>query len=123
MRVVTTRLGGAVQRRGFASTARRLDNYAFIGLGQMGYQMAKNLQSKLKPTDQVSIFDINTKAMQGLEAEMRAASTGASVALAPTAFDASKDAVSFFSLLLWDAPHPIHCASWDFYDEQPLFYL
>lgn len=35
MRVAVTRLGGLVQRRGFASTSRRLDNYAFIGLGQM----------------------------------------------------------------------------------------
>lgn len=29
------RVGGLVQRRGFASTARRLDHYAFVGLGQM----------------------------------------------------------------------------------------
>lgn len=35
MRVVAARLGGLVQRRGFASTARRLDSYGFVGLGQM----------------------------------------------------------------------------------------
>jgi hypothetical protein len=29
------RLGSFVLRRGFASSARRLDNYGFIGLGQM----------------------------------------------------------------------------------------
>lgn len=29
------RLGSLVLRRGFASTATRLDNYAFVGLGQM----------------------------------------------------------------------------------------
>ncbi|KAJ4053728.1 hypothetical protein NW756_011316 [Fusarium oxysporum] len=94
----STRLGSLMLRRGFASSARRLDNYGFIGLGQMGYQMAKNLQSKLKPSDKVSIFDINPESMKGLETEMKAASTGAQVELAASAFDASKDAVG----------HPTH---------------
>lgn len=56
--------------------------------------MAKNLQSKLKPSDKVSIFDINPESMKGLETEMKAASSGAQVELAASAFDASKDAVS-----------------------------
>lgn len=55
--------------------------------------MAKNLQSKLKPSDKVSIFDINPESMKGLETEMKAASTGAQVELAASAFNASKDAV------------------------------
>jgi hypothetical protein len=59
--------------------------------------MAKNLQSKLKPSDKVSIFDINPESMKGLETEMKAASTGAAVELAASAFDASKDAVSLVS--------------------------
>jgi len=92
------------QRRGFACTARRLDNYGFIGLGQMGYQMAKNLQSKLKPTDKVSIFDVNPEAMKGLETEMKAASNGATVELAASAFDASKDADTVVTVL----PEPQH---------------
>jgi hypothetical protein len=114
----STRLGSLMLRRGFASSARRLDNYSFIGLGQMvcilldrkdgryniltwvyqGYQMARNLQSKLKPSDKVSIFDINPESMKGLETEMKAASTGAQVGLAASAFDASKDAVSLLLL-------------------------
>ena len=56
--------------------------------------MAKNLQSKLKPTDKVSIFDLNTSAMEGLSAEMKAASSGAAIELAASAHDASKGAVS-----------------------------
>lgn len=56
--------------------------------------MAKNLQSKLKSTDKVSIFDINPEAMKGLETDMKAASHGATVELAPSAWAASKDAVS-----------------------------
>lgn len=36
MRTVAAQmLRGAAQRRGFATTPRRLDNYAFVGLGQM----------------------------------------------------------------------------------------
>lgn len=57
--------------------------------------MAKNLQSKLKPTDKVSIFDINEEAVRRLEIEMKAGSNGAGVEVAASAFDASKHAVSF----------------------------
>jgi 3-hydroxyisobutyrate dehydrogenase-like beta-hydroxyacid dehydrogenase len=96
MRAVTSAVTRSfAPRRGFATTARRLDSYGFVGLGQMGYQMAKNLQSKLKPSDKVSIFDVNPESMKGLETEMKAASQGATVELAASAFDASKDAVSF----------------------------
>lgn len=62
--------------------------------------MARNLQSKLKPDDTVSIFDINPESMKGLETEMKAASNGAKVQLAASAFDASKDAVSVLPPLL-----------------------
>lgn len=56
--------------------------------------MAKNLQSKLKSSDKISIFDINTEAVQALETDMKTASSGAAVEIAASAFDASKDAVS-----------------------------
>lgn len=59
--------------------------------------MARNLQSKLKPTDKVSIFDVNASAMEGLSAEMKAAASGATVELAASAHDASKGAVSLDS--------------------------
>ena len=56
--------------------------------------MARNLQSKLQPGDKVSVFDVNPQAMKNLETEMKAASQGAKVELAASAFEASKDAVS-----------------------------
>lgn len=84
-----------VHQRGFACSARRLDKYAFVGLGQMGYQMAKNLQSKLPSSDTVAIFDINSEAMKSLEADTKNAATGGAVVeLAASAFEAAKDAVS-----------------------------
>lgn len=56
--------------------------------------MAKNLQAKLLPTDSLSLYDINREAMQRLAGEMETTSTeGASVALAPSAADASQSAV------------------------------
>ncbi|KAI9903780.1 hypothetical protein N3K66_000309 [Trichothecium roseum] len=107
-RTAISRLGALAAasspRRGFAYTPRRLDNYGFVGLGQMGYQMAKNLQSKLGPGDKVSIFDINPEAMKGLEAEMRAASGGAAVELATSAFDAAREADTVITVL----PEPHH---------------
>ncbi|KAF6829963.1 3-hydroxyisobutyrate dehydrogenase [Colletotrichum musicola] len=83
-----------VQRRGFATTPRRLDSYGFIGLGQMGYQMAKNLQSKLSPKDEIRIFDIDKEAVSNLAREMEQSQTGgAKVAVVDSARDASTEAV------------------------------
>jgi 3-hydroxyisobutyrate dehydrogenase len=87
--------------RAFSTSPRRLDQYAFIGLGQMGFQMARNLQSKLSPSDTVRIYDINKEAMEKLGQEMRAQKAGgAAVHLAETAADAAKEAVcSHLSLM------------------------
>lgn len=116
------RLWRNVQRQGraFSTTPRRLDNYAFIGLGQMvsllspliyhckpriltfyqGFQMARNLQSKLSPSDTVRLFDINTDAMEKLAQEMRASKAGgATVRIAETAADAAREAVRFSNTL------------------------
>jgi hypothetical protein len=58
--------------------------------------MAKNLQSKLLPSDSIRIFDINKDAVQKLAEEMsRSQAGGANVQVAESAFDASKEAVSF----------------------------
>lgn len=63
--------------------------------------MAKNLQAKLPPTDNLSLFDINREAVERLAGEIESASTeGASVALAPSVADASKDAVRIGHLSL-----------------------
>lgn len=68
--------------------------------------MARNLQAKLSPADNVSIFDINREAMQRLAGEMKAAQAGgASVTLASSAADASEEAVR--SLLLFLIPYPL----------------
>ena len=60
--------------------------------------MARNLQAKLPPSDSLRIFDINREAMQRLAGEMAASQAGgASVELADSVADASREAVSVSS--------------------------
>lgn len=87
------------------TTARRLDAYAFIGLGQMGYQMARNLQAKLPPSDTIHLFDINTAAVERLSQEMKAQEAGGATAhVAPSAAAAAQDADTIITCL----PEPAH---------------
>lgn len=59
-----------------------------------GYQMARNLQAKLPPSDHICLFDINTIATDKLVQEMSTSQTGgATVETAKSVADASKDAV------------------------------
>ncbi|KAJ3553111.1 hypothetical protein NPX13_g10956 [Xylaria arbuscula] len=93
------------QLRAFSASSRRLDSYGFIGLGQMGYQMAKNLQSKLSPSDSVRLFDINKDAMHRLAKDMRTSQAGGAVVdLADNVADAAKDADTVITVL----PEPSH---------------
>ncbi|KAI1809805.1 NAD binding domain of 6-phosphogluconate dehydrogenase-domain-containing protein [Poronia punctata] len=102
-RLIANTLGAS--RRAFSTTPRRLDSYGFIGLGQMGYQMAKNLQSKLSPSDSVHLFDINKDAMHRLAEDMQTSQTGgAAVSLADTVADAAKQADMVITVL----PEPSH---------------
>lgn len=65
--------------------------------------MAKNLQSKLPPSDSVRLFDINHGATNRLAAEMRSSqSGGAAVEVAHDVNDAAKEAVSY-SLFLYSS--------------------
>ncbi|KAJ2979692.1 hypothetical protein NUW58_g7138 [Xylaria curta] len=93
------------QRRAFSASSRRLDRYGFIGLGQMGYQMAKNLQSKLSPSDSIRLFDINKDAMDRLAEDMRTSQAGGAVVeLAKNVAEATKDANTVITVL----PEPSH---------------
>ncbi|KAI5866729.1 putative 3-hydroxyisobutyrate dehydrogenase G6G8.5 [Durotheca rogersii] len=93
------------RRRAFSTTPKRLESYGFIGLGQMGYQMAKNLQSKLSPSDSVRLFDINGESVRRLAQEVRASKTGgAAVGVAHDVEDAAKEADIVITVL----PEPAH---------------
>lgn len=58
--------------RKFSSTTSRHERYGFIGLGQMGYRMAKNLRAKLPAEDSLIVHDVNKKAAEDFVAEVGA---------------------------------------------------
>ncbi len=63
--------------------------------GLQGYQMAKNLQGKLPPSDTIRLFDINNDAVAKLSEDMsNAQAGGAAVVAADSVTDAARDAVS-----------------------------
>ncbi|KAK0641676.1 6-phosphogluconate dehydrogenase [Cercophora newfieldiana] len=96
------------QRRAFSMSTRRLDNCAFIGLGQMGYQLARNLQAKLPPSDTIHLFDINTAAAERLSHEMKThQASGATAHVARSAADAATDA----DIVITCLPEPAHVKS------------
>ncbi|KAK4663470.1 hypothetical protein QC763_608640 [Podospora pseudopauciseta] len=96
------------QRRSFSTTPRALDNYAFIGLGRMGYQMARNLQSKLPPGDTIRLYDINRSAAEKLVEEMKTQQAGgAAPEVSTSVSDAAKEADVVISCL----PEPQHVRS------------
>ncbi|KAL1311185.1 hypothetical protein AAFC00_001382 [Neodothiora populina] len=64
-------LKGPVLRRCFGSTSRRQTTYGFVGLGRMGYPMAKNLRSKLSSSDRLIIYDTNQDATTRFSNEMQ----------------------------------------------------
>ncbi|KAL2121246.1 hypothetical protein VTJ04DRAFT_5273 [Mycothermus thermophilus] len=96
------------QRRGFATTSRRLDNYAFVGLGQMGYQMARNLQGKLSPSDTISVYDVNKDVSEKWLQEVKSQQPGGAVPrVARHAGDAAREADTIITCL----PEPKHVKS------------
>ncbi|CAG8360353.1 unnamed protein product [Penicillium salamii] len=66
--------------RAFSTTRHRDVTWGFVGLGQMGYNMAKNLRAKIPAEDTLIVRDINEDAMKrfATEAQEAARSNGAS---------------------------------------------
>ncbi|CAK7274681.1 hypothetical protein SEPCBS57363_006287 [Sporothrix epigloea] len=89
-------------RRTFSSSSARLHRYGFIGLGQMGFQMAKNLHSKLASTDTLRVFDINPAAIRQLTTELTSA--GTIVKSASSVAEAAHEADYVVTVL----PEPLH---------------
>lgn len=49
-------------RRTLTTTSPLQTNYGFIGLGRMGFPMARNLRSKIPKEDKLVVFDVNETA-------------------------------------------------------------
>ncbi|RFU32101.1 hypothetical protein B7463_g4241, partial [Scytalidium lignicola] len=94
----------SIQRRSFSSSLRTQAQWGFIGLGQMGYNMAKNLQSKLPSTDTLRIYDVNSDSLIKFANETQASSTGAQVEIASSVKEAADGSETTITVL----PEPQH---------------
>ncbi|KAG0652445.1 3-hydroxyisobutyrate [Hyphodiscus hymeniophilus] len=92
------------QRRSFSASVGRQANYGFIGLGQMGYNMARNLQAKLPSSDTIRIYDINSESTKRFADETKALSSGAAVEIASSVREAAEDSETTITVL----PEPTH---------------
>ncbi|TID25934.1 3-hydroxyisobutyrate dehydrogenase [Venturia nashicola] len=57
-------------RRFFSSTTSQQATWGFIGLGQMGYRMAKNLREKIPADDVLMVQDVNKDAVKRFVKEL-----------------------------------------------------
>jgi hypothetical protein len=67
---------------------------------QIGYNMARNLQSKLPASDVLLIQDINADATKRFMQEAKAQSGGATVKIAGNVREASENSVSYHQNLM-----------------------
>ncbi|KKA20218.1 hypothetical protein T310_5761 [Rasamsonia emersonii CBS 393.64] len=78
-------------RRAFSTTLQRDATWGFIGLGNMGYPMAKNLRAKIPASDTLIIRDVNKDVMQRFVEETK---TAGSVEIADNPREVAEKAVS-----------------------------
>ncbi|PQE03753.1 3-hydroxyisobutyrate dehydrogenase protein [Rutstroemia sp. NJR-2017a BBW] len=97
-------LFAAAQRRSFSSSQGRQAQWGFIGLGQMGYNMAKNLQAKLPSTDTIRVYDINTQSVEKFTNDIKALGKGAAVEAASCVREAAENSETTITVL----PEPSH---------------
>jgi hypothetical protein len=80
---------------GYVPSSR--DNNAQYANICAGYNMAKNLQAKLPPSDTLRIYDINTESVKKFASEAKASSGGAAVQIASNVHEAAENSVSYVS--------------------------
>lgn len=92
---------------GYAFGSR--DNFQLLHFldGNIGYNMARNVQAKLPSSDTIRVFDINADSVQKFANETKALGSGAAVKIAVSAREAAEDAVS----LLWNLVCQSRCYS------------
>ncbi|KAL1979284.1 hypothetical protein VTN96DRAFT_6312 [Rasamsonia emersonii] len=88
-------------RRAFSTTLQRDATWGFIGLGNMGYPMAKNLRAKIPASDTLIIRDVNKDVMQRFVEETK---TAGSVEIADNPREVAEKAETIITSL----PEPKH---------------
>jgi len=97
-------LSRSAQSRGFSVSANSRAQWGFIGLGRMGYNMAKNLQSQLPANDILLINDINTDATERFMEEVQSRGGGATVKVTTSVREAAENSETVITVL----PEPAH---------------
>ncbi|KAK3721039.1 hypothetical protein LTR37_003329 [Vermiconidia calcicola] len=70
LRQAFSNLAGPACRRSFATSSRLDAGYGFIGLGRMGFPMAKNLRAKIPESDTMVIHDVNPAVTESFAKEV-----------------------------------------------------
>jgi len=89
--------------RHFSQSAARDASWGFIGLGAMGYPMAKNLRAKIPEGDTLTIFDLNSASVEKFSQE----ATPSGVVVAKSPREVAEKADNIISAL----PEPRHVKS------------
>ncbi|KAF2396544.1 3-hydroxyisobutyrate dehydrogenase mitochondrial precursor [Trichodelitschia bisporula] len=89
-----------ISRRQFSCTSPAQATYGFVGLGQMGYRMAKNLREKLPTDDVLIVQDINQAASKKFAEEL----TGFNVVVAESPRQVAENSETIITAL----PEPPH---------------
>ncbi|KAK6335427.1 hypothetical protein TWF696_002204 [Orbilia brochopaga] len=92
--------------RCFSASSAAQAKWGFVGLGQMGYPMAKNLRAKVPQADSLIIYDINESTTRQFveEASDPAHAAGASVTVAKSLQDVARNSETVITML----PQPKH---------------
>ncbi|KAJ5894827.1 hypothetical protein N7495_006518 [Penicillium taxi] len=95
--------------RAFSSTFQRNATWGFVGLGQMGYQMAKNLRAKIPAEDTLIVRDVNEEAVRSFVTEAREAthSTSAGITRVEVAKNA-REVAEKSTVMITSLPEPQH---------------
>ncbi|KAL1969144.1 hypothetical protein VTN77DRAFT_398 [Rasamsonia byssochlamydoides] len=114
-RLVSSRLMSApascqYSRRAFSTTLQRGATWGFIGLGHMGYPMAKNLRSKIPASDTLIIRDVNKDVMQKFVEETKGAASDSSAGntLKVEIADSAREVAEKADTIITSLPEPKH---------------
>ncbi|PWY89838.1 hypothetical protein BO70DRAFT_285107 [Aspergillus heteromorphus CBS 117.55] len=95
-------------RRAFSSSLRRDATWGFIGLGQMGFFMAKNLRAKIPAEDTLIIRDVNEESTARFVSETsevaKSSGAGDKVVIAQTARELAERS----TVIITSLPGPQH---------------
>jgi len=89
----------SAQLRSFSASARSRAQWGFVGLGQMGYNMARNLQRRLPSSVTLLVHDLNTTATSQFIEEAVSSGAGATVKVAGSVREAAENSETVITVL------------------------